>query len=143
MPKLRITLWLATWLALSPLAQASDVSADKLSKAIGVPDLHLKVVPKRHPQQPHLDYELNNAKGDSLFFVIQGPPSLYDEWKKVPGFEPFGGVGQEAFERRPMSQYCARGARYAACVTLMPMAPFPGGKEPTPQQIKAALATVI
>lgn len=143
MSQLRTALWLATLLTLSPLAQASDVSADKLSKAIGVPDLHLKVVPKRQPQQPHQDYELNNAKGDSLFFVIQGPPSLYDEWKLVPGFERFSGVGQEAFERPRMDQYCARGARHAACVTLMPMAPFPGGKKPTPQQIKAALATVI
>lgn len=143
MPMFRTALWLAASLALSPLAQADDIAVDKLSKAIGVPDLHLKVVPKRRAQQPHQDYELYNAKGDVLFFVIQGPPSLYDDWKKVPDFDLFGGVGQEAFERPRMDQFCAKGARYAACVTLMPMAPFPGGKKPTPQQIKAALATVI
>ena len=60
-----------------------------------------------------------------------------------PGFEAVSGVGQEAFQRPGMDQFCARGARYSACVTLMPMAPFPGGKKPSPEQIKAALATLL
>lgn len=143
MPKTRTALCLAALLALSPLAQADDVSADKLAKAIGVPELRVHVVPKRQPQQVHQDYELNNAKGDTLFFVIQAPPAYYAEWKKVPGFEAVSGVGQEAFQRPGMDQFCARGARYSACVTLMPMAPFPGGKKPSPEQIKAALATLL
>ena len=142
MPKLPSILLLATLLAASPLAQADDVSADKLAKAIGTADLRVKVVPKRRPQQVHQDYEINNAKGDTLFFVIQAPPAMFAEWKQVPGFTPFSGLGQEAYERSGMDQFCARGTRYAACVTLMPMAPFPAGK-PSPQQIKAALATLI
>jgi hypothetical protein len=142
MPKIRTALWLAALLAASPLAQADDVSADKLAKAIGVADLQVKVVPKRRPQQIYQDYEINNAKGDTLFFVIQAPPSMFAEWKQVPDFAPISGLGQEAYERPGMDQFCARGARYAACVTLMPMAPFPAGK-PSPQQIKAALATLL
>ena len=142
MPLNRHTLWLAALLATSPLACADDVSASQLAQAMGLSGLQVKAVPKRRPQQLHQDYEINNAKGDTLFFVIQAPPAMFAEWKQIPDFEPVSGLGQEAYLRPGMDQVCARGPRHAACVTLMPMAPFPSGK-PSVQQIKAALATLI
>lgn len=145
MPKFRSPLTLAPLLALaiaSPFAQADDVSADKLAQALGVPGLQVKAVPKRRPQQVNQDYAVSNSKGEAIAAIIQAPPASFADWKQLPDFKTLSGLGQEAYERPEMSQTCARGTKYAACLTLMPGA-FPAGKQPSQQQIKAALTTLI
>lgn len=137
----RLCLSLALLLAL-PLAQAEGVSSEKLAQALGVPGLQVKAVPKRRAAQPHQDYAITDSAGKDIASVIQAPAASFSDWKQVPDFKPLAGLGQEAYERPEIGQTCARGAQQAACLTLMPGA-FPAGKKPSPQQIKAALQTMI
>jgi hypothetical protein len=118
------------------------VSAGPLSQALCTRGLQVKAVAKRRPQHAHQDYDITDAADRDIATVTAGPPSMFKQRKEVLGFDPVPGLGQEAFWRPGVDQLCARGAKTAACLTLMPMA-FPKDRKSTMPQPKAALQGLI